>query len=66
MDLFSLSMVMAVLKCSVKEQENWYMDDTFTVNIDRKNITTSNRDDEHSMYLWNKYFEMLQREERCD
>jgi len=42
---------MAVLKCSVKEQENWYMDDTFTVNIDRKNITTSNRDDEHSMYL---------------
>jgi len=42
---------MAVLKCNVKEKKDWYMDDTFTVNIDRKSITTSNRDDEHSLYL---------------
>lgn len=42
------------------------MDYTFTVNMDRKSITTSNRDDEHSLYLWNKYFKMLQREERCN
>jgi len=34
-------------------------------NMDRKSITTSNGDDEHSLYLWNKYFKMLQKEERC-
>jgi len=39
------------VKCNVKEKENWYMDDTFTANMDRKSITTSNRVDEHSLYL---------------
>jgi len=36
---------------NVKEKENWYKDDTFTVKMDRKSFATSNWDNEHSLYL---------------